>query len=367
MQVLVVNTGSTSVKLAAFGFENAEPCSRTQGQWPARDRAPRSVIEAFLSSVDRPDVVVHRVVHGGPDLVDSVFVDDPVEREIERLSQLAPLHNPVALEWIRAARDVLGTPQVAVFDTAYFASMPQRARQYALPPELAARHGIRRYGFHGIAHRGMWQRWCELRPDLAAGGRLLTVQLGGGCSVAAHTAGRPVDNSMGFSPAEGLVMTSRCGDIDPSAVAHLCGDSGLAPDQLMALIHSGSGLAGMSGTRGDLRELLSSADRAAQCAVDLYCYRLRKYLGAYMAVLSGADGIVFGGGVGEHQPEVRRRALEDMAWAGIVLDRKANGSATGGEALLSSRDSEVELRVLPADEAELLARDAYSLMNRPEE
>jgi acetate kinase len=363
MHILVVNAGSTSVKLAAVHFADHHPQVIQQAQWPAKQGRPEGILADFAPRAATPDVVVHRVVHGADELTRSCLVDEHVEGVIESLAALAPLHNPVALTWIRTARTRFDCPQGAVFDTAFFANMPQRTRHYALPRELADKHRIRRYGFHGIAHRAMWERWCELRPDLAKGGRLITIQLGGGCSMAALDAGQPLDNSMGFSPAEGLVMATRCGDVDAGAVLHLVKRAGIPAADMEALLNRDSGLLGLSGHSDDLRELVDAVDPASRLAVELYCYRLRKYLGAFLAVLRGADGIVFGGGVGEHQPVIRSRVLEDMQWCGIEIDKTRNRQARAGEASLSSSDSRIDMRVLPADETGVLAREAYTLMN----
>jgi acetate kinase len=204
----------------------------------------------------------------------------------------------------------------------------------------------------------MWRRWCELYPALREGGRLITVQLGGGCSMTALDRGRPVDNSMGFSPLEGLVMATRSGDLDPSVLPYLQKRLGLSSEQLVELLNTESGLAGLAGKKGNPSELLADSAPAPQFAVELYCYRLRKYIGAFCAVLGGCDGIVFGGGVGEHSPEVRERALAGMEWAGIELDTAANSAAQGAEAPIQSAGSKVRVHVIPVDEEVVMVRGA---------
>lgn len=362
MRVLVINTGSTSVRLADVSVASQGSTSHRHEAHPAAPASARRLLERFVGGAEAPDAIAHRVVHGGSDLVDSRIIDADIESRIEALAELAPLHNPVALEWIRACRSILDKPQVAVFDTAFFAAMPAVARRYALGAEPTERYGIRRYGFHGIAHRSMWRRWCQLRPDLPRGGRLITVQLGGGCSITACCQGAAMDTSMGFSPAEGLVMATRCGDIDAAAILHLERRGGMSTEDVERLLNQESGLLGLSGTSADMRDLLNSPGEQARLAVDLYCYRVRKYIGAYQAVLGGADGIVFGGGVGEHAPSVRARSLAHLEWCGIRLDEAANERAVGVESRISSADSPVQAFVIPPDEAAILAEEAYAAL-----
>jgi acetate kinase len=307
--------------------------------------------------------VSHRVVHGGERLVASCLIDRDVEDEIERLSPLAPLHNPVALRWIRACREALcpAVAQVAVFDTAFYADMPDAARLYALPRELCRRLEIWRYGFHGTAHRAMWRRWAELRPDLKGGGRAISLQLGAGSSMTAVRGGRAVDTSMGFSPLEGLVMATRPGDIDPGLCLYLQRAGGLSAEEVEALLNRSSGLKGLAG-EGAMEALLKRDDPEARAAVDLYCYRARKYLGAYLSVLGGADAVLFGGGVGENAPYRRERILEGMGWLGIELDEDANASAVGVERRVSASGSRTEVWAMKVDEASQLAMEAVEVL-----
>ena len=365
MIILTLNSGSTSVKLAVYDTAARNVPARIESEHHSGGEIdPRAVLAGFLRKLrSPPDVVAHRVVHGGTRFTGPARVDDSVIAEIRKLSELAPLHNPKALEWIEAARAECGNvAQVAVFDTAFFNGLPRVAAEYALPSRIGVDHGVRRYGFHGLAHEAMWRRWCELHPDLRGGGRLITVQLGGGCSVTALDHGRPIDNSMGFSPLEGLVMATRSGDVDPSIVPYLQKRLGLSAEEIVGLLDTGSGLAGLSGKSGSPSELLADPAPQSQFAVELYCYRLRKYIGAFCAVLGGCDGIVFGGGVGEHVPEVRERALAGMAWAGIELDTAANGSARGAEASIHSHASKVRVQVIPVDEELVMVRAATAMM-----
>ena len=367
MSVLTVNAGSSSVRLAAFAPEEAELRVRGVERHDLGAGSPGELLAAFVNRhlPARPRLVAHRVVHGGARLTSTRRIDAGVEAEIERIAPLAPLHNPVALAWIRAAREVLGAdvPQVAVFDTAFYAQLPAVAATYALPRELSTRHGLRRYGFHGLAHQALWSRWRELRPDVPDGGRVISFQLGAGCSVTAIDRGRPLDTSMGFSPLEGLVMATRSGDVDPGLVTFLQRVEGLSAADMGRLLNESSGLLGVSGLSGDLRLLLAADDPRARLAVQLYCYRARKYLGAYLAVLGGADAILFGGGVGENAAVVRAGILDGLDWAGIRLDAAANTAAVGREGRISAADSGIEAWVIAVDEAHILAQEALAAIS----
>jgi acetate kinase len=366
MIILTLNSGSTSVKLGVYDTTGGGAPTRIADEHHSGGEIePRQILAAFLQKLrSPPDVVAHRVVHGGTRFTAPVRLDAGVIGEIQQLSELAPLHNPKALEWIEAARAECSAEvvQVAVFDTSFFSELPRKAAEYALPARLGVDHGVRRYGFHGLAHESMWRRWCELYPALPEGGRLITVQLGGGCSVTALDRGRPVDNSMGFSPLEGLVMATRSGDLDPAVLPYLQKRLGLSSEQLVELLNTESGLAGLAGKKGNPSELLADPAPSSQFAVELYCYRLRKYIGAFCAVLGGCDGIVFGGGVGEHSPEVRERTLAGMEWAGIELDAATNGAARGTEAAIQSAGSKVRVQVIPVDEEVVMVRGAAGVV-----
>lgn len=374
MIVLTVNTGSTSVKLAAF---QADRAAGGAGALPKRQAAqhltdhsldPAAALRGFLGQLtDRPTAVVHRVVHGGTRFTGPTLIDDPVRAAIAALSELAPLHNPVALRWIDAAREVCGpgVTHVAAFDTAFFSTLPRVAAEYALPPDLGVELDVRRYGFHGLAHEAMWQRWRELEPRLPGGGRLISLQLGGGCSMAALDRGRPRDTSMGFSPLEGLVMETRAGDLDAAIVPYLERRLGLSGEQVVALLNQRCGLAGVAGSAADPQSLLDGGSAPAQFAIELYCYRARKYLGAYLAVLGGCDGIAFGGGVGEHVPHIRARILADLGWAGIELDPTANQAARGSESRINGVRSRVSVWVIPVDEELPMVHAALTVAKLP--
>jgi acetate kinase len=365
MMLLTVNSGSTSVKLALYQADgSAAPRRVSAEQHKGTGLDPGAVLGDFAGRLSEPPAAIaHRVVHGGTRFLKPTRIDESVLTGIEELAPLAPLHNPAALRWLRAAQKIWrDTPQVAVFDTAFFASLPRLASEYAIAPQLAAEHGVRRYGFHGLAHEAMWRAWCAQHPQLPQGGRLITLQLGGGCSVTAFAHGRPVDTSMGFSPLEGLVMATRCGDIDAAIVPYLQRRLQQSADEIVALFNQQAGLKGLSGSDANPEALLASADPPSQFAAELYCYRIRKYVGSYLAVLGGCDGIVFGGGVGEHAPGVRTRALAGLEWAGIELDPDANRAARGGDAAISAPSARIHVQVIATDEESVLAAAAAALM-----
>jgi acetate kinase len=366
MTVLTVNSGSTSVKLSLYDVSAASAPVRLAGeQHCGPGLEPHAVLRAFTSTLrDAPAMIAHRIVHGGTRFVRPTLIDPEVIAAIEQLSPLAPLHNPAALRWVAAARELwqAASAQVAVFDTAFFANLPRVAAEYALPARLGVDRNVRRFGFHGLAHEAMWRGWCERYPRLPRGGRLITLQLGGGCSMAAIDQGRPADTSMGFSPLEGLVMATRSGDLDAAVVPYLERQLALSGDEVVELLNNHSGLAGLTSSDANPASLLADPSAQAQFAVQLYCYRIRKYLGAYLAVLGGCDGIVFGGGVGEHVPGVRARALAKLEWAGIALDVRLNEAACGGDACIGASQAAVKVQVIAVDEEAVLARAAAALM-----
>ena len=312
-----------------------------------------------------PALVVHRIVHGGARLTQPCIIDAAVEREIEALTPLAPLHQPAALALLRAAREALGAavPQIAVFDTAFYSSMPVTAQSYALPAVLREKHGVRRYGFHGIAHQSMLESWQHKQSSAVNGARVISLQLGAGCSVTASIDGQPVETSMGFSPLEGLVMATRSGDVDPGALLYLQTHGGISSSELMDILNRRSGLLGLSGFSGNVSELLASDLDAARIALDVYCHRITRYLGAYLAVLGGADAILFGGGVGENVPAIRARVLATLGFAGITIDPDLNNACRGADAMLSVPGAPVQVWVFSVDEARIMARSALALLD----
>ncbi len=366
MKILVVNAGSTSIKLSLMLADASSP--RVLGAAAEPAGGAQSLADAFERAFARLPgdalreiaAVGHRVVQGGR-FVDPVMIDDEVMREVEAAAQIAPLHNRAALAGVAAAaRRVAGAPMVAVFDTGFHASMPAVAAHYALPEDVAARYGIRRYGYHGIAHESMVERYAQLSGRPQAGVSLLTLQLGGGCSIAAIAGGRSVDTSMGFTPLEGLMMSTRSGQIDAAVVPYLQRVAGMSADEVDALLNERSGLLGVSGGSGDMSELLrreAGGDGRAHLAIEMFCYRVRGYIGAYLAAVPAAEAVVFGGGIGEHAPEVRLRICEPLERFGLRIDRAANARLAGGEGRFEAAGSAMSAWVVPPDEAGIIARE----------
>ncbi len=344
------------------GQERIEPFEGSDHGHAAR-RIVRFLRETGSIASGDPIVAAHRIVHGGAKYAETTIVDDEVLREISALSSIAPLHDGPACAALQVCRAELGDAfqTIAVFDTTFHARLPDYAGRYAIPFELAERHGIRRFGFHGLAHRWMAERFAALQEKNVDDLRVVTLQLGSGCSAAAIRAGRSVDVSMGFSPLEGLMMSTRSGDVDPAVVALLVERENVSAATVESWLNTRSGLLGVSGLSSDLRELQAAelaGHERAKLAIDMFCHRACKYLGAYLAVLGGADGIVFGGGVGENAPLVRARIAGDLDRLGVVLDDFANASAVGTERKISAFDSRTAVWVIPVDEELLIARDA---------
>jgi acetate kinase len=312
------------------------------------------------------DATAHRIVHGGPHLFGPALLDDPAMDDLERAASFAPLHNPPAIAAIRAVMARLpGVPAVVLADTAFHRELPDYARNYALPREIAQRHGIHRFGFHGIGHAWMMGRYAEMTGCDPAALNLITLHLGAGCSATAIRRGKSVDTSMGFTPLEGLMMATRSGDLDPAIVSFLCEREKIAPGEVEALLNHKSGLLGVSGVSGDVRDLEAAADRGnsdAALAIEMFCYRVRKYIGQYMAVPGKTEAIIFGGGIGEHADRIRARVCEGLEHLGIRLDRERNRAANGRELCFSSEDSEIRLYVIPLDEELYIARAAAELL-----
>jgi acetate kinase len=316
-----------------------------------------------IGSLSDVHAVGHRVVHGGELFRESAIINDEVLKRIEDCIDLAPLHNPNNVKGILAAREVFGRgmPQVAVFDTAFHTSLPEHAFLYALPYHLYARHRIRRYGFHGTSNRYVAYRYRTLRQLTREQTNVVTLHLGNGCSATAVRSGRPVDTSMGMTPLEGLVMGTRSGDLDPAILSLIATKEGLSPTEVESLLNTQSGLLGISGVTNDMKvlqqELPEHDDRRIRLAIEIFCYRARKYIGALLAGMGGADAVIFTGGIGENSPEIRAAICGGLEWAGLTIDPNQNAQTIGREGQISSADSRLRAWVIPTDEELLIARD----------
>jgi acetate kinase len=392
LRVLAVNCGSSTLKfklvevegttrtiatglVQRIGDENPtltfsaeDGVSDQPAAAPDHETAILVVLDRLASAgLATPEAFGHRVVHGGDHFSGPALIDRGVISVIEDLAGLAPLHNGPSLATIRASSEAASpsVPMVAVFDTAFHSAMPERASLYPIPKEMAEKHGIRRFGFHGTAHRCMVERYSALSATPIEDARLVTLQLGNGCSATAVSGGRSVDTSMGFTPLEGLMMGTRSGSVDPSLVGFLARKEGVDAEEVEGWLNKRSGLLGISGISRDVRELLEAEargeDRAA-LALEMFCDRVRKHVGAYLNVLRGADAVVFGGGIGENAPLVRERVLAGMGWCGLVLDPELNANALGVEARISTEDSEIHAYVAHVDEETRIAEDTAHLL-----
>jgi acetate kinase len=328
-------------------------------RWACSDQGP-----AQVQSVADIHAVGHRVVHGGEHFKHSVKIDDTVLRAIEDCIELAPLHNPTNIKGIQAAREVFGSglPQVAVFDTAFHQTLPEHAYLYAIPYQLYRRYRIRRYGFHGTSHRYVAYRYRQLQQLAREETNVITIHLGNGCSIAGIRGGDSQDTSMGLTPLEGLVMGTRSGDIDPAIIDFISVKEGLSSREVETLLNKQSGLLGISGLTNDMRELLAEEkennDRRAHLAIEVFCYRVRKYIGAFLAGTGGADAVIFTGGIGENSPEIRARICNGLEWIGLTIEADRNSQAEKGfEGKISTDASRLAAYVIPTDEELLIARD----------
>jgi acetate kinase len=333
----------------------------------ALTRAIQALKEAkVVADISQIEAVGHRVVHGGEHFSASVMIDKDVEKAIQQCSELAPLHNPHNLRGYLVARQVVPqVPQVAVFDTAFHQTMPPKAYLYGLPYSYYRRYRIRRYGFHGTSHRYVAFRYREILGKAKGEANLITAHLGNGCSITAIEEGKSIDTSMGFTPLEGLLMGTRCGDIDPAIILYLMSKDELSFHDMSTLLNRFSGLYGISEQSNDMRELIAAAakeDKQAELAIDAFCYRLRKYIGAYTASLGHVDGLVFTGGIGENAPLVRQKACEGLAELGYEIDPARNGEAVGKTSEISTDSSRTRIMVIPTNEELLIARDTFRVI-----
>lgn len=369
MKVLVLNCGSSSIKHRLFEQPGDVELGRgaiegvgAGGPVPDHAAGLRQLCDELGCE---PELVAHRVVHGGERFVAPTVIDDEVLAEIDRLSPLAPLHNPANVLGIRLSREWFPkATHVAVFDTAFHATMPLYASRYAIPKQLATEHGVRRYGFHGSSHAWASRRAAEMLGRPIEELRTVVLHLGAGASVSAVAGGRSIDTSMGMTPLEGLVMATRSGDLDPGVVLFLQSALGMAPDEVDRLLNRESGLRGYC-EEPDLRTVLDRAangDADAKLAVDAYVYRIAKYVGAYATALGGLDAVVFTAGVGERSEPIRAMVAERLAVFGAKLDSAANETASSNDRAIHADDSRVALLVIAANEELQIAREAAACL-----
>lgn len=401
MKILVLNSGSSSLKYQLIDSESEEVLAKglaerigavggggkVKHECTANGKAEVDVdmadhAEAIdhvfsllkdpkvgaVKSMDEISAVGHRVLHGGEKFVQPTLVNEEVVSEIEKLSDLGPLHNPANAKGIRACMKLMpNVPQVAVFDTAFHATMPDYAYTYALPYKYYENYGIRRYGFHGTSHRYVTSQAQKMLKTMnvdTATSRIITLHLGNGSSMAAVVGGKVVDTSMGVTPAEGLMMGTRCGDIDPAILTYLGKKLNASPEDLDDLINKKSGLLGVSGVSSDMRDVENSADegnKRSKLALEIFCYRIRKYIGAYTAAMGGLDAIVFTGGIGENSKTIRARICENMDFFGIELDSEKNDKLKG-PADISEDGSKVRILLIPTNEERVIARETVQVV-----
>ena len=401
MKILVFNTGSTSLRFAVINSksdneddfsqdrtlasgivrgigsdavlkkqENKQTVDRISITAKDYNEATKRVWEWLKEnepdSVKDLDAVGHRVVHGGHFFDDHVVVDEDVISKIESLCEIAPLHNPPAVEVIQAARDILPqTPMVAVFDTVFHRTIPETAWRYGLPLELADKYNIRRYGFHGISHEYLTLRYSQITKRPLEEVRIITLHLSGGCSATAVKNGKSIDTSMGFTPLEGLMMGKRSGDLDPAIVSYLAEKEAKSVAEIEQLLNKQSGLLGLSGLSHDTRELRQNLNQdRVKLAFDVFSYRICKYIGAYLAALNGASAIVFGGGIGENTILVRKLVCQKLAWCGLTLDDRRNQQVIDREGRISTDDSSLHAYVIPTQEEVAIAQRTLGVIAR---
>ncbi|WP_415928256.1 acetate kinase [Slackia piriformis] len=399
MKILVINAGSSSLKyqlvdtdldkMLAKGLcervgskdsyikHGADKDERIFAQYMAdHEEALKVVFDALIhserstiTSIDEIDAIGHRIVHGGNYFDSSALITDEVLQKIESLCTLAPLHNPPALKCIQVCQDLApGLPQVAVFDTSFFQTLPPSAYMYPLPYELCEKHQIRKYGAHGTSHRYIANRCAALMDQPLEDLKIITCHLGNGCSISAIDHGIAVDTSMGFTPLDGLMMGTRCGAIDPAIIPFLEEAEGLTPAQINEIMNKKSGLLGVSGISNDMRDVRKGAEAGEERAVlayEMYAHSIRKYLGQYIIEMAGVDAIVLTAGVGENCDRMRRLAFAGLQPLGIILDQEKNSrSHHGKERFISHDDSPVKIIVIPTNEEMMIAQDTYEIVSK---
>lgn len=397
MKILVLNCGSSSIKYALYNMDDKSVMTSGGAERVGLDGAfvkvklpngeKKTVMHdipehtegvkfifslltdpeiGVIKDLNEIDAVGHRMVHGGEKFNKSVVLTDEVLKTFEECIDLAPLHNPANLKGVKAVSELMpGLPQVGVFDTAFHQTMPAHSYLYAIPYELYEKYGVRRYGFHGTSHRYVSKRVCDFLGVSPADKKVITCHIGNGGSIAAVDGGKCVDTSMGLTPLEGLMMGTRSGDIDGGAITFLEKKLGLDADGMSNLLNKKSGVLGITGISSDMREIESANDEGnerAKLALDMYSYRIKKYVGAYAAAMGGCDIIVFTAGVGENQASMREDVCKNMEYMGVKLDVEKNKTIRGEEAIISTPDSKVTVCVIPTDEELMIATDTMNLL-----
>ncbi len=401
MKILVLNCGSSSVKYKLLDMETKQELGSggvekigMKGSFLKHNRmdGQKVILEGeilehqiaveyilgvltsakhgAIQSLEEINAVGHRVVHGGEKFNSSVLIDDEVIKKIVECIDIAPLHNPPNLAGIRAINELLpDVPQVAVFDTAFHQSMPDYAYMYGIPYSLYKKYGIRRYGFHGTSHRFVSHRACEFLGLNYHKTKIITAHIGNGASIAAIENGKSVDTSMGFTPIEGLMMGTRSGDVDLGVVTYIMEKEMISSAGASTLFNKHSGVLGVSGISSDMRDIdnaIAEGNERAKLALNMYEYRIKKYIGSYIAALSGVDVLVFTGGVGENQSHVRESVCSSLGFMGLKIDNELNAASRGQEVLLSTPDSTVKVVVIPTDEEFMIASDTLHIINKLE-
>lgn len=397
MKILVLNCGSSSIKYALYNMDDKSVMTSGGAERVGLDGAfvkvklpngeKKTVMHdipehtegvkfifslltdpeiGVIKDLNEIDAVGHRMVHGGEKFNKSVVLTDEVLKTFEECIDLAPLHNPANLKGVKAVSELMpGLPQIGVFDTAFHQTMPAHSYLYAIPYELYEKYGVRRYGFHGTSHRYVSKRVCDFLGVNPADKKVITCHIGNGGSIAAVDGGKCVDTSMGLTPLEGLMMGTRSGDIDGGAITFLEKKLGLDADGMSNLLNKKSGVLGITGISSDMREIESANDEGnerAKLALDMYSYRIKKYVGAYAAAMGGCDIIVFTAGVGENQASMREDVCKNMEYMGVKLDVEKNKTIRGEEAIISTPDSKVTVCVIPTDEELMIATDTMNLL-----
>ncbi len=399
MKVLVVNCGSSSVKYALFsmthekkiasglveciglpeayfkrqavGCEEEKSLCKVSNHFEAVELIIKHLLEpekGSIKNVDEIYAIGHRIVHGGDKFSDSVLVDESVKAGLKECFSIAPLHTPHHYAGIEAVEKMLpGIPSILVFDTAFHQTMPDYAYMYALPYDYYAKDHIRRYGFHGTSHKYVTQKAAAMLNKPLEEVKLITCHLGNGSSISAINNGKVIDTSMGFTPLAGLVMGTRCGDIDPAALVYIMDkEKNITAEEMNNLLNKRSGLLGISGLSGDMRTIvkaIQAGNKKAKLAFDMLCYSIKKYISAYYGILNGADGIVFTAGIGENVPSVRERACEHLQNLGIELDIEKNNAPIHEERFISADNSKVKIMIIPTNEELMIAREAMQVLS----